>query len=203
MTSLKMWLIAIIMMTYSFSIIKSEYTSAEKILIKNLAEKTLNNAIDCCDITEEDQFLYDNNNDYSKSTNLFLNSIDQMPIVEIVSLINEHIDKATKKAELAPCANCKYFAEELQLIKNNCNQGITEGSGSCCYFQLPTPENEQQFYNKTISQILETEEPYHFALYHFKKLEKEGKGELTLFQIHQQKQEKLLREELNLMQNNK
>jgi hypothetical protein len=187
----------------SFSTIRSEFTPAEKILVKKLGEKTLNNAIDCCDMTEEYLSSVDNNNNYIKDINLFLNSIDQMPIVEVASLINKHIDKAIKKAELKPCDNCKYLAEKLQLIENNCNKAIMEENGSYTYFQSSIPENEQQKCNKTISQILTTEQLSTSDLIFLQQLEIQGKGELTPIQAYQQDQEKDLRKELDLMQNNK
>ena len=213
MNSSKKLLLSTIAMIGSFSAIRTEFTPAEKIAVKQLAEKTFNAAIDRCDEYDAHQSLYKSQSTCNNNLNLFMSSIDQMPATEVTALIGNCVNKVgiAQRALKANRANCIRLIHDLQRVNSDCEKAIEAGNGSSTYFELTTPEAEQQELNKvTLAQLLKTD-LFDFKtdlldkeiVTHLQQLEKSGKGGLTIIQAWQLVQEGLVRKELDLMQNNK
>lgn len=207
MENSKMIFLATIAMISSFSITKTEFTPAEKLLLEKFAEQQLQHAIDSCHNSGVCPHHYD----------LFLMAIDQWPLDKIAPLISVYNDKMKEKAKRTSVNFCQGLSESLEHTLTGCNAKIAEGNGSLTYFELSIPAKDRlEASKKTISEILKNERETNAnpaLIERLELLENEGKGQLTQLQLYLQDEEDIVKFNLeiyakenglsNLMQSNK
>lgn len=211
MNNSKMLLLAAIATFGSFSIINAIWSDEEKTLLKQFAQKSLTNAINSCKEYNPSASLCDHDNNCGKNYNLFLKTIQEMPMNEIQNILKNRVRLSE---------HCTDFAEELTDLENKCNTAIVEGKKSSTYFELSLSKEEQEIYNKTLEQSLQernnfkkenpefelfpSEEDPEFilGLNMIKQEIEKGNGNLTFAQFYLMKNEETLRKELGLTQKN-
>jgi hypothetical protein len=84
-------------------------------LIKQLAQHAFNSTVNNCT-----EYSRDQNNICTENLNLFFDSIQHIPFIELKSVFNECDKEITKKNQQIDCYNCKNLAEDFKYLKLSC-----------------------------------------------------------------------------------